>query len=226
MKILFLASSFSTLYLIQFVLQTSYRKYAAHDNFRILFLIVPCAILAIIVNLEYFSLFEVNVSKINSSISWTYFLLCVFCFCPLRFHSPINRSFGPFPSFLRPSPSFHNSFFSVARIILMLSQPIMYFWWVMIYSFLSWISYLLRLLCFYTFSFLLLSWTEWNRGIPCVVHSQLGLSLLHRTWLLECLGVGGRSGSDDHLLGFLLLLFAKVFYLSVQESIILCFVGG
>ena len=59
MKILFLLCSFGTLYLIQFVLQTSYRKYAAHDNFRILFLIVPCAILATVVNLEYFSPFEI-----------------------------------------------------------------------------------------------------------------------------------------------------------------------
>mmetsp|Transcript_11401 Transcript_11401/g.32018 ORF Transcript_11401/g.32018 Transcript_11401/m.32018 type:complete len:221 (-) Transcript_11401:488-1150(-) len=50
MKILFLAFSYATVYLIMFKYQTSYRQHAAHDNFRIIFLIVPSFLLALAIS--------------------------------------------------------------------------------------------------------------------------------------------------------------------------------
>jgi len=51
MKVIFLASTFATIYLIQFKYKHTYDK--EHDSFRILFLIVPCAVLSLVLNAEF-----------------------------------------------------------------------------------------------------------------------------------------------------------------------------
>jgi len=51
MKIIFLASSYATVYLIQYKFKHTYDK--EHDSFRVLFLIVPSAILALLLNAEF-----------------------------------------------------------------------------------------------------------------------------------------------------------------------------
>ncbi len=50
MKLIFLASSFSIIYMTRFKYKHTYDK--DHDSFRVLFLIIPCAILALIFNPE------------------------------------------------------------------------------------------------------------------------------------------------------------------------------
>eukprot|EP01117_Protostelium_nocturnum_P000527 TRINITY_DN10592_c0_g1_i2.p1 TRINITY_DN10592_c0_g1~~TRINITY_DN10592_c0_g1_i2.p1 ORF type:complete len:215 (+),score=30.81 TRINITY_DN10592_c0_g1_i2:89-733(+) len=56
MKIIFLASSFAIVYLMRKPFKNSYDK--EHDSFRVLFLIVPCALLSLVWNLK-FETFEV-----------------------------------------------------------------------------------------------------------------------------------------------------------------------
>eukprot|EP01087_Luapelamoeba_hula_P015984 TRINITY_DN4867_c0_g1_i1.p1 TRINITY_DN4867_c0_g1~~TRINITY_DN4867_c0_g1_i1.p1 ORF type:complete len:216 (+),score=23.78 TRINITY_DN4867_c0_g1_i1:186-833(+) len=51
MKIIFLASSYAIVYLMQYKYKHTYDK--EHDSFRIIFLIVPCFLLALIFNSEY-----------------------------------------------------------------------------------------------------------------------------------------------------------------------------
>mmetsp|Transcript_36565 Transcript_36565/g.91680 ORF Transcript_36565/g.91680 Transcript_36565/m.91680 type:complete len:218 (-) Transcript_36565:23-676(-) len=51
MKIIFIASSLVTIHLMRTKFRATYDR--AHDNFRIIFLIVPCAVLALIFNYEF-----------------------------------------------------------------------------------------------------------------------------------------------------------------------------
>jgi ER lumen protein retaining receptor len=83
MKILFLVTAYATLYLIQFKFQTSYRQHAAHDNFRILFLIVPSIIISIFLNLDNFMFFEV--SLFFPPLFFFFFFLFFFLFSSFLF---------------------------------------------------------------------------------------------------------------------------------------------
>eukprot|EP01116_Phalansterium_solitarium_P021451 TRINITY_DN6670_c0_g1_i2.p2 TRINITY_DN6670_c0_g1~~TRINITY_DN6670_c0_g1_i2.p2 ORF type:complete len:200 (+),score=0.81 TRINITY_DN6670_c0_g1_i2:61-600(+) len=56
MKIFYLLATFGIIYLMRFKYKASYDK--EHDNFRVLFLIAPCAVLALLINQE-LTFFEV-----------------------------------------------------------------------------------------------------------------------------------------------------------------------
>ncbi len=55
-KMVFIASSYATLYLMYFKFRATYDS--NHDTFRLEFLVIPCAILSLIFNYK-FTLFEV-----------------------------------------------------------------------------------------------------------------------------------------------------------------------
>lgn len=72
MKMVFLASSFGTLYLMYLKFRATYDH--NHDSFRIEFLLIPCALLSLLINHD-FTVMEVSISlslgcqKIYSQIS-------------------------------------------------------------------------------------------------------------------------------------------------------------
>jgi len=56
MKIIYISSSFAIVYLMRTTYKHSYDR--EHDSFRIIFLIVPCALLALFINYEFY-IFEI-----------------------------------------------------------------------------------------------------------------------------------------------------------------------
>jgi len=60
MKFIYLSSSFYIVYLIRYKYKASYDR--EHDSFRVLFLVVPCVVLALLINQEFFP----------SEIIWTF----------------------------------------------------------------------------------------------------------------------------------------------------------
>lgn len=78
MKLIFLSTSYTTVYLIRYKYRLTYDK--EHDSFRVAFLIIPCAVLALLINqteaeMTFFGKI-VEVPLINNSLTgqilWTF----------------------------------------------------------------------------------------------------------------------------------------------------------
>jgi ER lumen protein retaining receptor len=63
MKIFFIASSVAIVYFIRYKYKATYDR--EHDTFRVVFLVAPCAVLALLINME-FTIMEVT----EGSFGW------------------------------------------------------------------------------------------------------------------------------------------------------------